>query len=221
MNHFIVSAFCTFIPAFLVSIFFLFKKKTASSHILSLYWLSIALWSCLVSMQFHLLRFMPERIWGWFLHLGCIYIPIIFFHFATNYSRYPKKKIPLMVGYLIASLFVLLNTVTDSFTHGTAYRDSYAYPKPAIAYPFYFIFFVSIVTWGTILLFQTAKKMPSSKNRLALFLFLIFHIAAYLGAMDNFLIMADIRIFPLYPYGLYLAMPYVTIGSYLLYKIGI
>ncbi|HXV28380.1 MAG TPA: hypothetical protein VD913_05370, partial [bacterium] len=49
------------------------------------------------------------------------------------------------------------------------------------------------------------------KHQIFFNLVLISHCLAYLGALDNFLIMADIRIFPLYPFGLYLAVPYVTI----------
>lgn len=169
-----------------------------------------------MAFQFQLRRWMPDYVWGWFLHLGCVFIPVFFFHFATYYSRHLEDGLlPLKVSYGIAIAIIFLNTFTPFFTHGTAYRDSYAYPRPALLYPLYFLFFVSLVVWGTILLGRPRRKFSVvSQKRLVLFIFL--NALAYLGALDNFLIMADIKIFPVYPFGLYFLTPYTTIGSYVI-----
>jgi hypothetical protein len=50
-------------------------------------------------------------------------------------------------------------------------------------------------------------------------LLLTTHILAYLGGMDNFLIMVDIRLPPLYPYGLYLIPPYAVATMYALRRL--
>lgn len=213
MNHFIFSALVTFFSTLVAGIYFVLKKKS-TARIFGLYWLSIAFWSSTVAFQSHFLKLMPDYVWGWFLHLGCVYVPVFFFHFALYYSGYIKDELAaLKISYAIATAFIFLNTFTPFFTHTTSYRDNYAYPRPAILYPLYFVFFVSIILWGTVLLFRSKRKLSiASRNRLLLFL--ILNILAYAGAMDNFLIMADIRIFPVYPFGLYLVPPYAIIGSY-------
>ena len=215
MNHFVFSAFLTCITSLTSGLYFIFKKRE-SARIFGLYWLCIAFWSFTVGFQFQLLKFIPDVIWGWFLHLGCIYIPVLFFHFSLCYSGYIKDELPaLKTCYAIATSFMILNTVTPYFTHEIVYRDNYAYPKPALFYPLYFVFFVTIVIWGTILLLKPERKFSeSSRNRLLLFL--ILNALAYLGAMDNFLIMADIRIFPVYPFGLYFVVPYAMVGAYVI-----
>lgn len=215
INHFIFSAFLAFVSTLTAALYFLFKKRTAA-RIFGLYWFSIAFWSLTVALQFQLRRWMPDYVWGWLLHLGCIFIPVLFFHFAICYSRHLEDELlALKVGYAIAASFIFLNTFTPFFTSGTAHRDAYVYPRPAFLYPLYFVFFVSLVLWGTILLAKPKRKFsPVSRKKLAVFIFL--NALAYLGALDNFLIMADIRIFPLYPFGLYFVTPYATIGSYVI-----
>lgn len=213
MNHFIFSALLTFVSTLTAGIYFIFKEKS-TAKIFGLYWLSIALWSGFVAFQFQFLRVMPNYVWGWCLHLGCVYIPVLFFHFAVYYSGHLEDELNVLkVSYVIATTFIFLNTFTHFFTYETAFRDSYAYPRPAILYPLYFVFFVSIVVWGTILLLRPKRKF-SRASQTRLILFSVLSILAYLGGMDNFLIMADIRIFPLYPFGVYLLVPYATIGSY-------
>ncbi len=214
MNHFVFSAFLTFVSSFSTGIYFVCKPYP-KARILGAYWLTIAFWSFTVGLQFQLLRLIPDTIWGWFLHLGCVYIPAVFFHFATRYSGYDKKSWAVLWNYLLATFFILLNTFTPFFTQGTVYRDHYAYPRPALVYPVYFIFFVTTVCWGTFLLFKSSASLPQI-YRNGLFLFLLLNLLAYSGAMDNFLIMADIRVFPLYPFGLYLVPPYVVLGSFAL-----
>ena len=57
------------------------------------------------------------------------------------------------------------------------------------------------------------------KLRYWLYVFILLHSLAYMGGMDNFLIMADIRLHPLYPYGLYAVVPYALIGAYIVPKV--
>jgi len=65
---------------------------------------------------------------------------------------------------------------------------------------------------GTLALFQMRKALSPEKRKW-LYVYLVVHLFAHAGAMDNYLIMYDVRIFPLYPYGLYMILPYVVLGS--------
>lgn len=215
INHFVFSAFLACISSLTAAIYFLPKKK-ATARIFGFYWLCIAFWASTVAFQMQFRTWMPDYVWGWFLHLGCVFIPLLFFHFAIYYSGHLEDEVlVLKIGYMIATAFIVLNTVTPYFTFGTSYRDRYAYPTPAVLYPLYFVYFIVLVIWGTVLLIKPNRKFSVvSQKRLTLFILL--NILAYSGALDNFLIMADIRIFPLYPFGLYFVTPYAVIGSYMI-----
>ena len=127
-------------------------------------------------------------------------------------------RITIRAGYGIAVFFVLLNSITPFFTHGIAYRDTYAYPCPALLYPLYFLFFVLLIVWGTVRLMRAVDEF-STKERPFLILFLVVHVLSYVGGIDNFLIMADIRLFPLYPFGLYLVPLYAVAGTFALTRL--
>ena len=213
MNHFVISALAAFISACFAAVYSL-SKRSRLSRLFGIYWISIAFWSSTVAFQHFALKFIPDRIWGWFLHLGCLFIPALFLHYsvaANNVKRDCGRFVK--AGYALTIVYVALNTFSNLFTHGTEYRDNYAYPRPSTFYSAYFFSFVVMVIFGT-LLFIRSRKNFSSGSRKWFYIFLFFHIFAYAGAMDNFLIMADIRIFPLYPFGLYLVFPYAVIGGY-------
>lgn len=184
----------------------------------ALYWFSIGFWALTVGLQVHLISWLTPFWWGWFLHLGCTFIPVLMFHFAVVFAgkRNHATQLTLKAAYGIVIVFNLLNLLPGFFTNGIVYRDAYAYPKPALLYPLYFLLFVILIMWGTVLL---ARRVPSLSGRQKIILkfLIIAHAFAYLGGMDNFLIMVDIRIPPLYPLGLYLipiyalAMIYATV----------
>lgn len=171
-----------------------------------------------MGLQVQWLSWISADLWGWFLHLGCIFVPVIFFHFAVRFSGDGESWILVVVAYLAGLVLVLLNTFSDSFTEGTVYREVYAYPKPSLLYPLYIIFFQLIGIWATVLIFRMKSMLPLDA-RAFLYLFLVVHLLAYAGSMDNFLIMYDIRFFPLYPYGLYFILPYVFLGSFAYLKL--
>lgn len=217
MNHFIISAGLTFVFSLLTSIAAFFKKKEGKGYgIFSLYWFSIAFWSSTVAFQFQLRGKISDFIWGWSLHLGCIFIPVLFFHVAVRLSRQQGYQRWLMLAYPVAIVFNLLNAFTPIFTFGVSQRVAYAYPTPALVYPLYLLFFVILIIWGTLLLLTS--KEPSLAKKGSFAAFLVTHILAYTGGMDNFLIMWDITLFPLYPYGLYLVTPCAIVSFYLLSK---
>lgn len=193
--------------------FWLSNPSGRINRICGMYWFSIAFWSFFVGTQSYTIPRLSGFWWGWFLHLGCTYIPVLLFHSVIIFTRHEISKfhIPLISSYALATLFNLLNLWTKSFTTSTMFRDAYAYPKPALLYPLYFVFFVALVIWSTLLMVKRLGTLSASENK-GLQLILITHILAYLGGMDNFLIMADLRFPPLYPFGLYL-IPFYALAT--------
>ncbi len=220
MNHFVFSAALTSFFS-LITTFIVWRSCPTSRIrcILGTYWFSIAFWSFFVGSQPYSIKLFSPFWWGWLLHLGCTFIPVLLFHFVVLFTNYNNKKfrVSLVTSYVITSVFNLLNLLTPTFTHGTEYRDWYAYPRPAIVYPLYFIFFVTLVIWSTILLARHIAETSANgilKNRFRLLLLLVTHVLAYIGGMDNFLIMVDIRVSPFYPYGLYPILLYALATVY-------
>ncbi len=187
------------------------------------YWAVISFWSFTVGFQAHLLKFVPDGVWGWFLHLGCLFIPVIFLQFSVKFSGINRDlgKKMIVVSYLVTVLYLALNSFTPYFTKGTSYRDNYAYPTPSNFYIAYFVTFVFMILCGTWCLVHRYRKEQSFRNRKWVVLFILVHLFAYLGAMDNFFIMADIRIFPWYPFGLYPVFLYAIVGSFAFNKLTV
>ena len=217
MNHFIFSALLTFFSSIFAGFYFL-TKKDSRLKLYIIYWFVIAFWSSTVAFQHYFLKSLTPNVWGWMLHLGCLFVPVLFIHFAVAYSDAPAPaKFIVKSSYVITAIYLFLNTCTTFFTFQTAYRDDYAYPVPSNFYFLYFISFITMVIYGTYLLMKLRLK-ECKQGKIYFISFLLLHTLAYVGALDNFFIMADIRIFPWYPYGLYLVVPYATIGSVVFYR---
>lgn len=219
MNHFTASALLTSAASLAVSLYALAQRDGSAGvvkRLFALYWFSIAFWSFFVGLQAVFLHLMPEILWGWLLHAGVLFVPTTFFHFSLILTqRLTKHRTALFSAYGLTLAFLALNSFTTLFTHGVAYREGYAYPIPARLYLVFFVCFIAFVLWGTTLLFRHLHSArPERKG--AFGTFLAFHLLACVGGMDNFAIMWDIKIFPLYPFGLYAVVLYACAALYAL-----
>ena len=216
MNHFTLSAALAAASAFLAAGYTWFLRPSRrTNRLFALYWLSIAFWAFFVGTQARTIPILSGFWWGWLLHLGCTFIPVLLFHSVVVFTNQKGSTLrnALKASYAITIFFNLLNLWSGLFTSQTIYRDAYAYPKPALFYPFYFILFVVLVVWSTVLLIQHLSSLSSFERNL-LKLVLVTHVLAYMGGMDNFLIMVDVRLPILYPYGLYAIPLYALVTSY-------
>lgn len=215
MNHFLFSAVLIFLLALPVSFYFI--SKPGARRYFGFFWFAVAFWTFFVGFQFPIIERISAGTWGWWLHIGCISVPIVFYHFSLIWTGNPKRSL-LRVGYGLFLAFVLLNTLTDLFTGKSEFRIFYHYPKPSILYPLYILYFQVYGILATWQIFELRKQIFASGRKL-LYLFLGVHLLAWVGAMDNYLIMYDKLIFPLYPYGLYLIFAYLLVGSWAFSKI--
>ena len=216
MNHFVLSAALSSLFAFTAAVFTWLKNPSRRlNQISGLYWFSMAFWAFFVGTQPYIIELFSAFWWGFFLLLGCTFIPVLLFHFVISWTRQntPVLRKTLAISYGMTVLFNLLNLWTTSFTNGTSYRDVYAYPTPAALFSLYFVLFVVLVVWSTLLLIQHLPKLPLKKQQV-LKVWIATHTLAYLGGMDNFLIMIDVRISPLYPFGIYFIPLYASMAIY-------
>ncbi len=214
MNHFTLSASLASVAAFLAGGYvWLLSPSRRTNRIFGLYWFSIAFWAFFVGTQSRTIPILSGFWWGWLLHLGCTLIPVLLFHAVIVFTNRNdvKHRVGLKVSYAITVFFNLLNLSPGLFTSHTIYRDAYAYPKPVLFFPLYFLLFVVLVVWSTILLIQRlGVSAPSERSWLRLLL--IAHVLAYVGGLDNFFIMVDVRLPVLYPYGLY-GIPFYALAT--------
>jgi len=222
MNHFTFSALLASLFSFLasLSLFFLITSNVRIKRIMCLYWFSIGFWAFFVGTQSVTISFLSSFWWGWLLILGCTFIPVFFFHLSlviTKQENTTAKRM-LIGSYWVTVAFNIFNLLTAFFTGEIVYRDMYAYPKPAFLFIFYFLLFDLLILWGTLLLLRYLRRLTTEKQK-CLKLFLITHVLAYCGGMDNFLIMVDVRIPPLYPYGLYVIPFYALATIYVAYRL--
>lgn len=216
MNHFTFSAILVFFTSLLAALYFIFKSGV--HRYFGLFWLSVSFWTFLVGFQFSVLERISSHTWGWWLHVGCISVPLLFYHFSLIWSRSPNRGV-LRIGYGLFAAFLALIAFTNLFTAENVFRTYYNYPKPSLLYPVYITYFQVYGILATWQVFELRKKIPAARRQY-LFLFLIVHLAAWAGSMDNYLIMYDQLIFPLYPYGLYFILPYVVLGSFAFVKLN-
>ena len=216
MNHFTFSALLASVAAFLAGGYvWLLSPSRRTNRLFALYWLSIAFWAFFVGTQARIIPILSGFWWGWLLHLGCTFIPVLLFHAVIVFTnqKSSRHRAALKASYAITILFNLLNLWAGVFTGQTIYRDAYAYPKPALFFPLYFILFVVLAVWSTLLLIQRLPLLASPEKNL-LKLIVATHVIAYIGGVDNFLIMVDVRLPGLYPYGLYAIPLYALVTSY-------
>lgn len=223
MHHYIISATLTSLLTTVLGAITIWKRpRTKQSIIFALYSFSISLWSWCVSISPCVPSFSPsvEFLWSRVLHLSCILIPVLFFHFAVICSKTSNARWQLFLAYGLAVFFNLSNIFSATlFTGESVFRIEYAYPRPlAPLYPCYVIFFFILVFLGIFYLLNCTCRMPIGSKVSKFWLFILLSFFGYIGAMDNFFIMADLRIFPFYPFGLYPTVLYAIVTSYLVLR---
>lgn len=217
MNHLILSGSWTSLLTFILGLFALLRgprKKT--NQMFTCYSWSIALWSFCFTQLPSVPA--PWDLWyGRLLHVGCVFIPVLFYHFAMALAGAEKQaKGAILAAYVIAVTYNLLNLVPGVFTAEIVQRPGYAYPKPiGLLYFSYFVFFALLVGFGLAALRKAVRSIADEQAK-GLRLFMVLTLLGYLGGLNNFLIMIDVQLFPLFPYGLYLVAIYGVAAMYVL-----
>jgi len=216
-NHFTFSAWLTSIATLLIGVFVLFKGggRKKVYILFSLYSFSIAWWSFCVT-KFSPSFQDPSLIWGRLLHLGAVFIPVLFLHFVLEFLG-EQRKIVINVSYAITAIFLICNFFTRYFITGITVKAAYTFPTPGIVYPFYVTFFVGSFLFGLYELFRRFRIAPEAERNQIKYLMWA-TLLGYTGGLKNFLILIDVHIFPIYPFGTYAIPVYVLIVAYAILK---
>jgi len=222
MNHFAISALFTAISTFSLAVFVLSRNfKNRLYQIFAFYSFSIGLWSSFVSIHGFTTDEFTSLIAAHLLHIGAALIPITFVHFTFIFlgnKVLESKKTFLKISYILASFFIVL-----SFTPLIVNRVAPRYGVPFLMYPgsflyhLFVLYFTIYVCYGLYRLFNEYIHSTGTRHNQMRYLFWS-SLLGYIGGVDNFLIIYDINLFPLYPYGTYAVPIYALVTTYAIIK---
>jgi signal transduction histidine kinase len=217
MNHIGISAILTAFTTGALGAFVYYKNpKFRLYQIFSLYSLSITFWSIFVSVEVMSTSERLSLFAAKTLHIGAPLIPVLFFHFTTEFfapkrQRLARSLIPVL--YMVAFAFVILGLNGTLVTRVAPKYNANFVMIPERGYGFLLGFFVSCVIGGVVKL--TNGYIDSEGIRRNQIKYLLFgSIIGYTGGLNNFLVLYDVEIFPLHPFGTYAIPIYVAITTY-------
>ncbi len=216
MSHFVISAWVTFFStSFLAALVFV-KGKAKLHKIFSAYSLCIALWAFCFTQHVSSAEAARSLLWSRSLHTFAAFIPVLFLSFTfALISATKMQRILLRISTATATFFSGLSAFNSPFF------ISGVRPRPGLnnlvesgpLYPFFFAFFVMCTVYGLWLIWR-AYLRASGISQAQLRYLLLGSLLGYAGGIDNFLIVFDVRLPLLAPFGTYAIPLYVLIASY-------
>ena len=103
-------------------------------------------------------------LWEWFLHVGVIAVPVLFYHYVIVFLDAARRDRTLVVGYVACGFFWLL-TPTPAFLEGVTETGWGFMPDAGPLYPVFFLYFNSYMILGLHRLIRARRSMASSFMR--------------------------------------------------------
>ncbi len=131
------------------------------------------------------------------VYFGASLIPIFFFHFITTFLyKEIAYKYLLSVGYILAFIFLILNTLTNLVIRGSVFLENFGRYEEIATLGFYlFLFYFFFFIFFSICLLLVEYKNSAGIRRKQVFYILIAALIGFAGGGSNFL-MALTGIFP-------------------------
>jgi len=211
--HLVSALALTSATTLLLGSFILFKKKNQIGRVFFLYCLSISWWSF-----FQILHMTaPSRevalLWARIMEVGAFFIPTLFVHFVVLFLDSKKPKWFLPTGYVLSIIIAGL-CMTPLMIDGAEPKYYIKYlMTPGPLYHYALIYFMACTIYGNYKLYETYRSATGvNKNQLAYLL--CSSALGYIGGSANFLLVFNISISPLNPYGTYAVPLYVAATTY-------
>jgi signal transduction histidine kinase len=214
MTLFAVSTLITSIVAIVLGVFVVSRKLKDEINLL-FFLLSVALATWAFGLYKVVVSGSESEAMFWLkvLYLGAIFIPVIFYHFLSVFLRL-NRKIIIAAGYVISSVFLLLNFFSRSFIQGAPPLAGFNYwVKGGTAYYLFFLYFViSIMVVFIDALLYRGDLSETEKRQ---FEFIKYgSIIGFLGGTTNFFP----QFFNVYPFGNYLVIFFLLSVTYSIVK---
>jgi signal transduction histidine kinase len=217
MNTIGLSSLLTALTTGALGAFVRFKNPNLKLYrIFSLYSFSISAWSFFVSVQVYANNHQLALLAARGLNLAAVFIPVLFLHFVAEFFTAKKQtvtRVAIPILYGVSLSFGILSAAGYLVTDVAPKYDLNYLMVPSGGYIFLVIFFVCCVLWGLLKLFNGYLEAGGVKRNQIKYL-LIGSIFGYAGGLNNFLILYDVAIFPIHPYGNYAILAYVLSMAY-------
>ena len=216
MSLFQISCFVIFLVSFLFGFFTFLNNKKERLNILWFFTsLSIGIWSVgffgVVSSPTYLIAWISQ----YFLDIGGIFIPVLFFNFILHLLRIEKNQKKISIFSWLIAAFLILLSFTSFFKKGMAPFLEFRYwVDPG---PLYFLFplsFAFFSIYAFILLVRGYKKTEDKFFKAQIKYVIFAQIFGVGGGITNFFP----QLFRVYPFGNYLVAAYVVFISYAILK---
>jgi hypothetical protein len=190
MNHYLISANVSWVVAVGLVLFVLaLRNQSQISVRFCIYTMSIGAWS--FGWARMVMSTNPEAglFWARALHLGAIFIPTTFCHFA--FSLFPEqftfqKKRMIALGYVSSCLFSLA-CFSSQFVPSTAPHSGMTYyPQPGFLYVPFLLYFLIYVCLALVSLGKEFRKATGIKRTQMQYVFVAYFIG-YAGGAQAFL----------------------------------
>lgn len=146
-----IPPFCSATLALSLGIFVLIKNRKSYSNIsLAFLCFSIAIWLYSYSICYSSKDAGVALFWARTSYLGIIFIPLSLLQFSLSVMQIDKKRL-LTIFYLFAFIFVVLSRTNLFFSHVQKYFWGY-YPRVAVLYHFFLIYFIGVYSYCTYVL---------------------------------------------------------------------
>jgi len=191
------------------------NRKSKINQLFALFCLSVAVWSYAyyfwpgaADKKIALLSFQ-------LLHIGAIFIPIVYLHFILVWlNLYKEKKAILKLGYL-ASFILSCFVFTPLFIKDMVPKLSFKYwGEPGILYHFFLFIFLTYAFYAFYLLLKAYQKSLGTRRKQIKYI-LIGTAIGYIGGATNYFLWYNI---PIPPVGNWSVTLYLIIVAYAIVK---
>jgi len=144
------------------------------------------------------------------IYLGCTLLPIFFFHFLNTFLMKYDKMV-LIIGYVLAGIFLILFFFTNSLIKGIGYSKSFGFYEQ-VNFPlfsFYLLYFLFFVIYCFIFLLRAYRYSDGIKKKQILFIIWA-GIFGFGGGMTYFFP----QLFNIYPIGTFIVFLYPILITY-------
>lgn len=215
MNPFALSGLLTGISSLALGYFVYWK---GSNRPLNRRWfiftISVAMWG-FGGMWIALATKPGEALWAWRLAFACgvVWIPIFFHHFVHAFCSLPGRTL-LILSYS-AGIVMFPLCFTNLFFSGVRISfSSLYYALPGAAFPFFVVWWVTLVVYCHYQLYKVHRVTPGQKRNQIEYFFLATAIGYVGGSLDYLPIFG----IDLYPYGNFAIVLYPMIMTYAIVK---
>ncbi|MFA5287551.1 MAG: histidine kinase N-terminal 7TM domain-containing protein, partial [Candidatus Omnitrophota bacterium] len=216
--NFIVAMAVTGIATLLLGLFVYFKNRRNKVNLtFALYSLSISWWSLTQIGNVYGPSLEISWFWAKIEQIGVVFIPTFFLHFAVVFIGL-KRKWLLRLCYVFSLIIALLSPTTRLICPRAEYKFGLInFGDPGPLYLLIIVFFGLSVIYSLWKLLELYKiSTGSKKNQLKYLLFP--SLLGYLGGASSFLLVYDINIYPLNPFGIYFICLYAVAVAYSIIK---